>query len=136
MRAGRPHGASTLHHELSPGASDATRAMIRCSSPVQYTSPSGGAYASRISAFSESSSESRSGLSPLVGNFSSSAMLTSQVLQQCAKLLPRVMEIGSCRAARYSEHLPDFHVSETFDVVHHDHRSCAFRKLSESLAQA
>src|SRR5678816_4643798 len=135
MSAGRPHGASTLHHPVSTCDSDATRAMMRCSSPGQYASPPGGAYASRMSADRDSPSESASRLTPLVGNFSSSAMLTSQILQQCAQLLPRVMEVGSCRAARNSEHLPDLHVSKTFDVVQNDHRPCPFRKLRQRITQ-
>ena len=45
------------------------------------------------------------------------------------------MEVGSCSSARDSEQLTDLRMRETFDVVHHDHRSRPLRQFRESFGK-
>jgi hypothetical protein len=46
------------------------------------------------------------------------------------------MEIRPRGPARYAEHLADLDVSETFDVVQHDHRPRSFGKLRKRAGKA
>src|SRR4029079_9705575 len=45
------------------------------------------------------------------------------------------MQVGPCGSAWNSKHLADLDVSESFDVVKHDHRPCSVRKLRERVRE-